>query len=192
MNYYSNPYGGAPMDPYYGRIITSTPTGVQIEPPYPSGSVITPQTPTGAALGVGSSIESYSNQSIPQIIKRVATEQSYIENILRLNRGKLCSVHMTFSQGAQPQSRVFVGIIEGAGRDHIVLSDPDTGHRFLLLMVYLDYVDFPEEINYYYPVEGIINIIDEELYNTVPGLMQLKKYKEEFEKIQAEKLKAQQ
>ncbi|MGL4337484.1 MAG: spore coat protein GerQ [Turicibacter sp.] len=187
MNYYSNPYGGASMDPYYGRIITPTPTGVQVEPPYPSGSVITPQTPN-PPIG---SVESYLNPTIPQLVKRVATEQSYIENILRLNRGKMCSVHMTFSQGSDPQSRIFVGIIEGAGRDHIVLSDPDTEHRYLLLMVYLDYVEFPEEINYYYPVEGIINIIDEELYNTVPGLMQLKKYKEEYQKIQEEQLKAQ-
>jgi spore germination protein Q len=75
-------------------------------------------------------------------------EQSYIENILRLNKGKMCTVYMTF-EGAKHKS--FTGIIEAAGRDHIILSDPDTGIRYLLLMVYVDYITFPEEINYSYP-----------------------------------------
>lgn len=79
-------------------------------------------------------------------------EQSYIENILRLNRGKMADVHMTFEHGAGSQSKVFRGVIEAAGRDHIVLSDPETGKRYLLLMVYLDYVTFNEPIEYSYPI----------------------------------------
>ncbi|MBO1003908.1 spore coat protein GerQ [Pseudogracilibacillus auburnensis] len=79
---------------------------------------------------------------------QLPVEQSYIENILRLNRGKLATVYMTFD-GDQ---KVFTGIIEAAGRDHIVLSDPQTGKRYLLLMVYLNYVTFDEEIVYSYPL----------------------------------------
>lgn len=78
-------------------------------------------------------------------------QQSYIENILRLNRGKLATVHMTFEGSNQ---RTFTGIIEAAGRDHIILSEEGTGRRVLLLMVYLDYVTFNEEINYDYPIGG--------------------------------------
>jgi spore germination protein Q len=44
---------------------------------------------------------------------------------------------------------VIKGVIEAAGRDHLILSDPQTGTRYLLLMVYLDYVTFDEEINYF-------------------------------------------
>lgn len=72
-------------------------------------------------------------------------QQSYIENILRLNRGKRITVYMTFPDKVQ---KTFVGNIEAAGRDHIILSDPETGERYLLLMIYLDYVVFEEEINY--------------------------------------------
>ena len=75
-------------------------------------------------------------------------QQSYIENILRLNRGKEATVYMTF-EGNRAQT--FKGIVEAAGRDHIILSDPTTGKRYLLLMIYLDYVTFDEEINYEYP-----------------------------------------
>jgi spore germination protein Q len=78
-------------------------------------------------------------------------QQSYIENILRLNRGKLATVYMTF-EGSN--AKTFKGIIEAAGRDHIILSDPQTGKRYLLLMVYLDYITFDEEINYSYPFDS--------------------------------------
>lgn len=74
-------------------------------------------------------------------------EQSYIENILRLNRGKNITVHMTFSNN----ERTFAGIIEEAGRDHIIIKNPDSEERHLLLMVYLDYIVFNEEVNYEYP-----------------------------------------
>src|SRR5699024_10824839 len=78
-------------------------------------------------------------------------QQSYIENILRLNRGEEVSVYMTFENNEQ---RVFRGVIEAAGRDHLILSEPQTGKRYLLLMVYLDYVEFDNEINYQFPGLG--------------------------------------
>lgn len=40
------------------------------------------------------------------------------------------------------------GVIEAAGRDHVIVSEPTTGKRYLLLMIYLDYVTFDGEINY--------------------------------------------
>ncbi|PKR77534.1 spore coat protein GerQ [Halalkalibacillus sediminis] len=81
-------------------------------------------------------------------------EQSYIENILRLNRGKEATVYMTFENNAQWGEKIFKGIIEEAGKDHIVVADPQNGKWYLLLMIYLDYVSFDEEIEYEYPFNG--------------------------------------
>lgn len=78
----------------------------------------------------------------------VPFEQSYIENILRLNKGKQVTVHMTFPDSEQYRDREFKGIIEQSGRDHIILSDPTTGKWFLLLMIYVDFMTFDEKINY--------------------------------------------
>lgn len=75
-------------------------------------------------------------------------EQSYIENILRLNKGKQIRVHMTFPDSVEWRDLEFRGILEEAGRDHIILSEPSTGKWQLLLMIYVDYVSFDEEINY--------------------------------------------
>lgn len=75
-------------------------------------------------------------------------EQSYIENILRLNRGKVGTFYMTFENNSQWNAKVFKGVVQEAGRDHIVLSDPQTEKYYLLLMVNLDYVTFDEPLEY--------------------------------------------
>ncbi len=84
----------------------------------------------------------------------LALEQSYIENILRLNRGKLATFYMSFPDSVEWRDKTFTGIIEAAGRDHIIISEPKTGKWYLLEMIYLNYVEFDEKINYspeYYP-----------------------------------------
>ena len=63
-------------------------------------------------------------------------EQSYIENILRVNKGKLINIYMTFPDSVEWRDKVFTGILEQSGRDHIIISDPKTGKWQLLLMIY--------------------------------------------------------
>ncbi len=75
-------------------------------------------------------------------------EQSYIENILRLNAGKKAKLHVTVPGSKEWQDRVFEGIIEQSGRDHIIMSNPQTGEWYLVLMIYLDFATFEEPINY--------------------------------------------
>ena len=41
-----------------------------------------------------------------------------------------------------------------AGRDHLILRDPQTGVNYLLLMIYLSYITFDEDIAYEYPFSG--------------------------------------
>lgn len=94
------------------------------------------------------------NQSVPSyeqtqtISQTVLPEQSYIENILRLNRGKMAKFHITVPGSIEWQDRVFNGIIEQSGRDHIIVSNPTTKEWYLILMIYLDFVTFEEPINY--------------------------------------------
>lgn len=75
-------------------------------------------------------------------------EQSFIENILRLNKGKKATVYVSFSDSLEWRDKKFTGIIEQSGRDHLILSDPNTGKWYLILMIYLDYVEFDEKIKY--------------------------------------------
>lgn len=92
-------------------------------------------------------------QAAPQVPGMLPLEQSYIENILRLNKGKLATVYAMFDtvSEAGPRTQVFKGIIEAAGRDHLILSDPESGQRYLIPMVYFGYAVFNEELEYDYP-----------------------------------------
>ena len=88
--------------------------------------------------------QSMSNTSMNEYIP---DEQSYIENILRVNKGKRVSVYQSFADAGEWKDRIFTGIIEQSGRDHIILSDPNTGNWYLLLMIYVNFIKFDEEIN---------------------------------------------
>ncbi len=84
-------------------------------------------------------------QALPQM------EESYIENIFRLNRGKMVTVYTTFENNKEWNAKVFRGRIEAAGRDHLILSHPTSGHRYLIPLLYFDYATFDGEIAYEYP-----------------------------------------
>lgn len=81
-------------------------------------------------------------------IESLPMEQSYIENILRLNKGKKVKAYFSYPDSTEWRDKVYDGVIEEAGRDHLIMSDPKTGDWYLLRMIYLDYVTFEERINY--------------------------------------------
>lgn len=99
----------------------------------------------------GVSYQPISSQENP-FTNDVINQQSYIENILRLNINKLATVYMNF-ENSQWGSKVFKGYIKAAGKDHIILKDSQSETRYLLLMVYLDYIVFDEKIEYDYPFQ---------------------------------------
>ena len=75
-------------------------------------------------------------QSVPSLQNQMdIDEQSYIENILRLNRGKKARFHITVPGSKEWQDRVFNGLIEQSGKDHIIVSNPETGEWYLILMI---------------------------------------------------------
>ncbi len=70
----------------------------------------------------------------------------YAESLLVKNIGKLATFYMSYPDSIQWKDKVFTGIIESAGRDFAVLSDPKTGKWTILWIIYLDYVEFDEPI----------------------------------------------
>lgn len=46
------------------------------------------------------------------------------------------------------KDRVFVGIIGHAGRDNLIINDIENNKYYLFLMIYLDFVEFNEQITY--------------------------------------------
>lgn len=145
------------MIPYYGTQL-QYPGFTGQQPLYRTAQ---PQPYTYPAFGGTGPIPGTTPTAQPQQLSgMLPIEQSYVENILRLNKGKLATVYATYEGNREWNAKIFKGIIEASGRDHIILSDPQTGMRYLILMVYVNYVTFDEEINYEYPSFG-----------TAPGML---------------------
>lgn len=77
-------------------------------------------------------------------------EQSYIENILRLNKGANVSAYASFPDSNEWKDKVFTGTIEQAGRDHLIISTKN--NWYLIPLIYINYVEFDEKI-IYRPIE---------------------------------------
>ncbi|MBT2687356.1 spore coat protein GerQ [Bacillus sp. ISL-47] len=135
--------------PYYGYQQPYTGGAPKAQPYQQAQPQFQQMPPAGTVAGVSAGAAPG-----PQIPGMLPLEQSYVENILRLNKGKLATVYTTFENNTEWNAKIFKGIIEAAGRDHLILSDPQTGTRYLILMIYLDYVTFDEEIEYEYPFGG--------------------------------------
>jgi spore germination protein Q len=146
MNQYYNRQGFQPFNGAAGQQqgAPGVPGGGQGFYPAPGAQGFPQFPPAGAGSGSPSAPSGQAPGMLP-------IEQSYIENILRLNKGKLVTVFATFEGNNQWNAKEFRGIIEAAGRDHVILSDPQAGTRYLIPMVALDYVTFSEEIEYEYP-----------------------------------------
>lgn len=87
----------------------------------------------------------------PAAIPLPLVEQSYIENILRLNLGKTASVYCTFEGNTEWNAKVFTGTVEAAGRDHVIIKDAGSETRFLIPMIFVNYFTFTGPMAYSYP-----------------------------------------
>ena len=115
-------------------------------PMYPIGNELNAM--QGIASNPSVNTNNISNNKLALTQNMLTLEQSYIENILRMNKGKLATFYFSCPDSVDWRDKSYRGIIEAAGRDHIIISDPKTGRWYLLLMIYLNYVDFEEKINY--------------------------------------------
>lgn len=116
----------------------SMPMPMQPGMSYPQMPMQQPQIPTGPTTDIPNPIGG-------------PGEESYIENILRFNHGKVATFYLTYENNSQWNAKIVRGRIETAGRDHIIVSDPQTGKRYLLQMVNLDWVEFDGPIAYIAP-----------------------------------------
>ena len=76
------------------------------------------------------------------------SEQSYIENILRFNKGKKIKAYVSYPDSSSWQNKVYEGTIEQAGKDHLIIKGDVSNTWYLIRIIYLDCVEFNEEIKY--------------------------------------------
>ena len=111
------------------------------------------QNPTFPGANEGDTpMNNYTDNIVTTPLANLPMEQSYIENILRFNKGSHVKVFVSFPDAMSWKDRVFDGTIEQAGRDHLILSGVE-GKWYLIPMIYLDFVEFDKPIAYKPPFE---------------------------------------
>lgn len=75
-------------------------------------------------------------------------EELYLENILKLNKGKMVKINITIPGSIEWQDQTFEGILEFSGKDNIIISNPNTGQWNIIPMVYLDFITLEEPVKY--------------------------------------------
>ena len=56
--------------------------------------------------------------------------------------------YVSYPESSAWQNKIYDGIIEEAGRDHLIIRDIKNDAWYLIRMIYLNYVEFEERINY--------------------------------------------
>lgn len=119
---------------YYWNPSIQQPQFTQAPPAsIPSG---VPMSPTGATFPGGAA----------------QREESYIENILRLNIGKPGTFYFTIpgatGENIRGNTKIVRGVVVEAGRDHVILREAQTNHSFLFPMIYFDFAEFEGDVTY--------------------------------------------
>ena len=87
-----------------------------------------------------------SQSSSPPGVGYVNENVSYAEDILNKNKGKKLKVYMSFSDSIEWRDKVFEGILEAWGRDFLLLSDRKNNRWYMVWNIYIDYIEFNEEV----------------------------------------------
>ena len=78
----------------------------------------------------------------------IIEEQHYLENILRINKGKNAKIHITVPGSIEWQDKTFEGTIEQIGRDYIIISDIKNNTTELIPIIYIVFITLINPINY--------------------------------------------
>ena len=112
-----------------------------------NGSYFKNPTFPGVEENLEDTVNYTSNINTPQNDGILDIEQSYIENVLRQNKGKKVKVYASFADSTSWRDRMFEGYIEEASRDHLIVRLLDD--RWILIpSIYMDYVEFEDQITY--------------------------------------------
>lgn len=87
-----------------------------------------------------------SQSTAPPGVGYVNENISYSEDILNKNKGKKIKVYTSFSDSIEWRDKIFEGILETWGRDFFLISDKKNNKWYMVWAIYIDYIEFNEEV----------------------------------------------
>lgn len=88
------------------------------------------------------------NEFNPNISNNQINDQSYLENTLKFNKGKVGKFYFSFPYSDKYKDIEFTGILKQIGKDFIIIKDSTSEKCYMIPLMYLSYIQFEENINY--------------------------------------------
>lgn len=122
--------------------------------PYPSSQETMGNTPYPPQMG---GYPQPPNQNImppypPQPMTRQEQDNSIEEFYESLNKlvsdnvGRLVNVHCSFTDSTKWHDKEFIGVLASSGDNYVIVYDKDNNKHYLIIGVYIDYIEFFENI----------------------------------------------
>lgn len=73
---------------------------------------------------------------------------SFAEEILKSNIGRNATIYMSFPDSIEWRDKTFQGTILENGRDYILIKENISNKIYLLWSIYINYVEFEDNINF--------------------------------------------
>ena len=77
----------------------------------------------------------------------IVNNKKSLDDILEINIGKKISIYESFDNSNEWKDKIFTGILEKVDNEYIILSDPTNNTWYIILIKYINYIKFDEEIN---------------------------------------------
>ena len=74
-------------------------------------------------------------------------KDSRIYKLLNKNIGKKIIIHISVPGNSMYDDKTFDGILENITDEYIIIYEPNSGNYQLILLIYVIYISFEEEIN---------------------------------------------
>lgn len=123
--------------------------------PYPQqeGMTANPYPPQmgGTYPPQGSPMPSYPNET-PNMMRQEINDPSITEfyesfnKLVSTNLGKNVNVHCSFTDSTKWHDKEFIGVLAQAGDNYIIVYDSSTNKHYLIVGVYIDYIEFFDKI----------------------------------------------
>ena len=91
----------------------------------------------------------YQNMDVNSIMYLNNIGNDFMENILKKTEKIKAKVYMSFPYMENNKDKVFEGIIEFTGKDYILLNDVSKKEWYLLPLVFMNYIQFEENLDKY-------------------------------------------
>lgn len=123
--------------------------------PYPPQGDGAPQNQPYPPQMNGYSMSPYPPQQMREDAKQNNIEEFYesFNKLVATNLGKHVIVHCSFTDSTKWHDKEFTGVLASAGDNYIIVYSAPENRHYLIVGVYIDYIEFTEKIM----IDGVIS-----------------------------------